>query len=322
MGSGPTAQAVDNRSTLRDDHPMATPEQLDAARRVLSEPAEPEDAKESALRLLVSAPPPDLCDVVLAATLDRPYVAAVAFDVVNAGKLDAVAEKILSRVTTWVDELADEASRSAAPHPRDRRYQALLGCLGEPGLLRACAVRWPRMSEAHFARWWREHPEVEIQSAAASALVGMSVENALLVLREGIPGARPEPSGTGELDHALVRHLLANASFKALRSLSPERAFDELHSFVLDHRAPDWFRAKRANILWGLLVQQARVPLVGSSWMALAELDLHRGHARPDPRWLPVLAARLADYPASMIDYAEGLRRALTEGRWSSPGEP
>ncbi len=296
---------------------MATPEQLDAARRTLRDPTGTSDAKEIALRVLVSDAPRDLCEVVLAATLDGPYVAAVALDVVNAGTLDASAATIFSRVAAWVDELADEASRSEAPHPRDRRYQALLGCLGEPGLLRASAVRWPRMSEPYFSRWWREHPALEIRSAAASALVGMGVENALLVLREGISGATPMPSGTGELDHAPVRHLLASASFRALRDLSPARAFDELHSFVLDHRAPDWFRAKRADILWWLLVQQARAPLTGSSWMALAERDLHRGPTRPDPRWLPVLAARVADYPASMLEDAEGTRRALAEGAWA-----
>lgn len=139
--------------------------------------------------------------------------------------------------------------------------------------------------------------------------------------------SRLEPSGTGELDNADVRHLLASACFLVLRDLPPEVVYHELRGVFASEARRDWFGEKRAEVLSQLLIQQARMPLLGSSWLALSERELYEGPTRPDRRWRTVfLSANLVHFrsikdPLGLRDLptavGEVLEYRVPEGEWA-----
>jgi hypothetical protein len=127
------------------------------------------------------------------------------------------------------------------------------------------------------------------------------VRRALRALAEGLPGRNaPRPTGTGELDNAEVRQLLADAASTVLLGSDPSKAFDDLAHYFDEAESPGWFGNKRVEVILELLAYQSGLDLA-SSWLAGRGRELRQLGVRPDPRWSEVGARLARDFPPVTI---------------------
>jgi hypothetical protein len=123
------------------------------------------------------------------------------------------------------------------------------------------------------------------------------VQRALRDLADGLPGRNsPHPTGTGELDNAEVRELLASAASTVLLGSDPSKAFEELARYFDEEKMVGWFGTKRAEVILELLAYQSGWDLT-SSWLGGSALDLQQLDCRPDRRWLGICSRLIRAFP-------------------------
>jgi hypothetical protein len=135
------------------------------------------------------------------------------------------------------------------------------------------------------------------------------VRRALTALADGLPGRNdPDPTGTGALDNAELRHLLAGAAFTVLLGSDPGDAFDALARHFEDRELVGWFGKTRAELILELLLYQTGWTEY-STWNSLRERALRRLYTDPDRRWMDVCRRVHSDSPRLML-LAAALREA------------
>ncbi len=127
-----------------------------------------------------------------------------------------------------------------------------------------------------------------MESTTTTQQVRDDVQGALQTLTEGLPDRNaPYTTGTGELDNAEVRHLLAGAAFVAVLRSDPSRAFDDLAHYLDESEILGWFGNRRAELILEMLLYQTGWT-EHSSWNSVRERELGQLGTRPDRRWVGV----------------------------------
>jgi hypothetical protein len=226
-------------------------------------------------------------DALLQVTVDDVIVSGAAVRALVHHRSAQATARIRSCLRVVVEQL-DRARAGGAAGEEDRHARrlrrAFSGVDGNSGLLGVLVQRHDPETEADLVSWWRSHRDDSVRGTAALTMLAGGVDNALLLLNEGIPGSDAHPvAPSGELDNGPVRHVLAGGAYVVLRRSSPADAFDRLIPFFDVDERTGWFGEKRAEVILLLLIGQ--LGYNATSWLAGSCNDLHRCGARPDGRW-------------------------------------
>jgi len=123
---------------------------------------------------------------------------------------------------------------------------------------------------------------------ALRALEPMSLQRALQVLSEGIPG-RNDPQGH-LIAIAGLQNLLANAAYTVVSGTDPSSVFDNLAHYFDASEMVCWFGKKRAELILHMLLFQCGCTCMmhTGTWLYTYATKLAQLGTRPDRRWLEV----------------------------------
>ncbi len=121
---------------------------------------------------------------------------------------------------------------------------------------------------------------------ALRALESMSLQRALQVLSEGLPG-RNDPQGH-PIAIAELQTLLANAAYTVVSGTDPSSAFDNLAHYFDESEMVGWFGMKRAALILDMLLFQCGCTRYSGTWLYEYATKLEQLGTRPDRRWLEV----------------------------------